>query len=187
MSLLCGCGKPTHEIVVDNMLKVIAHNSILTDTEYDKYISNLDDWATGLAYDELVVLPESMQTVQSEEEKEYLNDINVEVDVEAFNVYACFRDVDLEEFSDFYLMHSDEYLTNIEGGEGDGPSNSWDEKRSEWFNPDKVNEVSGAVCYVGYGYYNLIIGDLKYKYYIAVKCDKDGKVEEFIDNYLNSY
>ena len=150
-------------------------------------MKNLDNWAVGEAYDKLTVLPDNLKEILDDSEVVYGK---YDVKPEVINIYASFKDVDLEEFSDFYLFESGDFLgEDIEGDEGNEGSYSkaWDDKLSEWFNPDKKNDVREAVCFVGYGYYNIIVGDVNFRYYIAVKCNKEGKVENFINNYLSSY
>lgn len=159
-------------------------DSFKHEADYDEYIKDLDNWAVGDAYDELVELPDNLQEIVDESEVEYGQ---YEVEPEAFNVYACFGDVDLEEFSDFYLFDSEDFLSEGDEGNEKKHSNEWDEKLSEWFNPNKEHDVRKAVCYIGYGYYTLKIDNTEFRYYLAVKCNKEGKVEKFINNYLESY
>lgn len=182
--LLCSCGKKPHEKVVDNIVNLTKHDAIVSESEYDDYVSNLDTWATSEAYDELVTLPDSLRTISDENEEEY--SLETEVFIDTMNIYACFDDIDLEEFSNFYLFDSEEYLVNAEGGEGDEPSSAWDDKLAEWFNPNKEHDVTKAKCFIGYGYYTLKFGGVEYRYYLAVKCNSEGKVEKFINNYLGT-
>lgn len=182
--LLQGCNKEGYTVVEDNIIKLIQHDSFKHERDYDAYIKNLDDWAAGEAYDKLIVLPDNLKEILDDSEVVYGK---YDVKPEVINIYASFKEVDLDEFSNFYLFESDEFIINSEGGEGDSVSYVWDDKLSEWFNPDKKHDVREAVCFVGYGYYNIIVGNVNFRYYIAVKCNKDGKVENFINNYLSSY
>lgn len=182
--LLCSCSKKPHGTVVDNVINITRHDAILSETEYDDYVSDLDSWATGEAYDELVVLPDSLRTISYEDEEEYTPD--TEVSIDTLNIYACFTDVDLEEFSNFYLFDSEEYLVNTEGGEGDKPSSAWNDELTKRFNPKKNHNVKDAKCFIGYGYYTIKFGTVEYRYYLAVKCNSEGKVEKFINNYLGT-
>lgn len=225
VSILCltlsGCKKEPHELVAENVYKIIKHDSFLTEKEYSRYIKDLDDWAVGEAYDELVQVPDSLRVIDYEEstekpeeteipevdeygdspdigsyetieekeqrQEEEAKGIDVTIDVDGVNIYACFQDVDLEEFSDFYLFESEDYLNeeNSEGGVVD-QSKTWDAELTRRFNPNKEHNVKNAVCYIGYGYYTLKYGNTEFRYYLAVKCNKEGKVEKYIQNYLGT-
>lgn len=217
---LVSCNKEPHELVAENVYKVIKHDSFLTEKEYSKHIKDLDDWAVGEAYDELVQIPDSLRVIDYEEstekpeeteipevdeygdspdigdyetieekekrQQEETEGIEVNIDVDGVNIYACFQDVDLEEFSDFYLFNSEEFLSNTDEGNETELSKTWDAELTRRFNPNKEHNVKNAVCYIGYGYYTLKYGNTEFRYYLAVKCNKEGKVEKYIQNYLGT-
>ena len=188
---MCSCSKPNSELAVENMLNITKHAAMLSEKEYDKYTSDLDSWATGDAYDQLVTLPDSLREI-SNEDNESNSNYSPEINVEIFNIYASFTDVDLEEFSDFYLFDSEDFLIN--NAEGDNPSldtgknysSAWNDELTKRFNPKKNHNVDDAKCFIGYGYYTFKFGTVEYRYYLAVKCNSEGKVEKFINNYLGT-
>lgn len=182
LPFLVSCSELPHDKVVDNMQRVMQHDAITTSDEYDSYISDLDRWATNEAYDSLVEIPDSLRTISDEEPEK----IETSICIDTLNVYAAFKNVDLDKFSDFYLFESEEYLVNTEGGDDDVPSTAWNDKLIEWFNPKKEHDVTKAECFIGYGYYTLTYDGIEYRYYVAIKCNKEGKVEKFINNYLGT-
>ena len=181
--LLTSCSNYPSDDAFTNSKKIMEHDSIMSEKEYDSYISDLDSWAIGEAYDSLIELPDNLRKINDESE-DY--NIDTEIVINGFNMYASFKDIDLEEFSNFYLFDSEEYLVNTEGGEGDKPSSAWNDELTKRFNPKKNHNVEDAKCFIGYGYYTIKFGTVEYRYYLAVKCNLEGKVEKFINNYLGT-
>lgn len=186
---LVGCGSNSdsdrYNEIPNIAMKVMEYNTITTEGQYKEYVKNLDDWAVGEAYDYLIEIPDYLKVVDYGEESEEI-EVYSQIEVESINIYACFKNVDLEEFSDFYLFKYDDYVAETEGELSDSSYAVWDEKLCEWFNPNKEHDVKNAECFIGYGYYNLKFGKTDYRYYLALKFNKEGKVEKIINNYLSN-
>ena len=179
-----GCGEKDYPVIaIENLEKLITVDRITSQEEYRKHISNLDNWCVGTAYDELIVVP---QDLLEEDDGTYFP-----LNADNFEMYALYKKITAE---DFYNMYHEQYETltsNIAGDTDDSGKISSDVSASSWYdmvkeklNPKGNTNIDEAIGFLAYGNYTVKWGKSDIKYFTVVVFNSEGKVSEFVTDYL---